>query len=224
MTLMGTHTRTSHQRHRAARLVEPVPRSPAPACLVQFCLPRAVVSTPWTGSAETLCSYSALAKGRETKRCVSALAWRSSWKRPPPRLPDLLYLLQRSSEAVLSSHQVSFFPVLLPQRVPALNQARLQLDSTGKALFCFGTEVRGHVQTSALLQQVLSSVFKLIYWRGTTPVNWCPLFLILCNKKRVFAAKQNRPSFSSSIFKVFSISFATSLSFFSASSTLWVSK
>lgn len=71
MTQMGTHTRMSHQRHLAAQRFEPVLHSPAPACPVLFCPPQAAVSAPWTGCAETLYSYSALAKRQERKRRVS---------------------------------------------------------------------------------------------------------------------------------------------------------
>lgn len=183
MTHMSTHTRTCHQRHLAAQLVEPVLHSPALACQVQFCPPQAAVLTPWTDCAETLYSYSALGDGKE-RDVLASLTWCSSWKQlswlPCHTLDflSLLYLLQCSSEAVLGSHQVSFFPVLLPKYVPALNKAWLQLHRTGKALFCFGTEIRGHIQTSALLQQVLSSVFKLICWRGGTQSNGCCLMVI----------------------------------------------
>ena len=82
-----------------------------------------------------------------------------------------MYLLQGSSEAVLGTNQISFFPVLLPQCVPALNQARLQLHSPGKALFCHGVKVWSYIQTPAFLQQKLCFVFIAIC--GKTPIQRC---------------------------------------------------
>lgn len=49
-------------------------------------------------------------------------------------------------------------------------------------------------------------------------------FAVFKSKQKKFAATQHWPSFSSIVFKVLSSSCATSLSFFSASSTLCVSK
>ena len=103
---------------------------------------------------------------------------RGQWKRGLHSLfPSSLYLLQGSSEAVLGPDQVSFLPVLLPQRVPALDQAGLQLHSAGKALFCYSTEVRSHVQTPALLQQKLCFVFKVIYGE-TQRYSKCELYSV----------------------------------------------